>query len=235
MAMAGLDPPRLDGIVLTHADSDHIRNSWRRTLERDEIPVHIPVAHRYDAEREAVPRILSRVFSGSFEPAPGVRFDPYVCPHDGEGSSAFRISCGDASLGWATDLGRVPEGLLEHLDGVDALAIESNYDRGLQENSGRPDFLVRRITGGRGHLSNRECLDAVKRLTSRQDLLNPMSHIVLLHLSRDCNRPELIRALWAREAPELLERLVISAHDRPAGLLHIGPGAGSTDQGVLFA
>jgi phosphoribosyl 1,2-cyclic phosphodiesterase len=235
LAMAGLETPRLDGIVLTHADSDHIRNSWRRTLERDEIPVHVPVAHRYDAERQAVPRILSRVFSGPFEPAPGVRFAPYVCPHDREGSCAFRISCGDASLGWATDLGRVPKGLLEHLDGVDALAIESNYDQELQQHSGRPDFLVRRITGGLGHLSNRECLEAVKELTSRQDLLNPMAHIVLLHLSRDCNRPELVRELWAREAPELLKRLVISAHDRPAALLHIRSGAGSTEQGVLFA
>jgi hypothetical protein len=62
-----------------------------------------------------------------------------------------------------------------------------------------------------------------------------MAHIVLLHLSRDCNRPELVRELWAREAPELLKRLVISAHDRPAALLHIRSGAGSTEQGVLFA
>ena len=97
LAMAGIDPPRLDGIVLTHADSDHLRSSWRRTLERDRIPVHVPTAHYRDARREAVPEALLRVFNGSFEPAPGVRFEPFVCPHDREGSSAFRISCGDAA------------------------------------------------------------------------------------------------------------------------------------------
>ena len=117
---------------------------------------------------------------------------------------------------------------------MDALAIESNYDLDLQRRSGRPDFLVRRITGGRGHLSNRECLEAVKQLSRRQPSTSDIGHIVLLHLSRDCNRPELVRSLWSREAPELIERLVISSHDRPAELLHVGVGAGAPPQGLLF-
>ncbi|MCH2145089.1 MAG: MBL fold metallo-hydrolase [Phycisphaerales bacterium] len=234
MHMAGLDPVRLDAIILTHADSDHIRASWRRTLERESIPVHMPLAHRRDAERDAVPNHLSRPFSSRFEPVPGVVVDPFEVPHDREGASAFRITCGDVALGWATDLGRVDAGLIEHLRGVNALGIESNYDLERQRTSGRPEFLVRRITGGRGHLSNRECLEAVRQLTRQEAVPGTIEHVVLLHLSRDCNCPELVAGLWADEAPELVDRLLISRHDRPIEQLHLGAGAGIREQGLLF-
>lgn len=238
LGMAGLEMPRLDAIVLTHADSDHLRSSWERTLLRDRIPVHVPTAHHRDARRHGVPADLLRTFAAPFEPVPGVRFDPFVCPHDREGSSAFRIACGGRTLGWATDLGRVPPGLLEHLRGVEALAIESNYDPGLQQRSGRPEFLVRRITGGRGHLSNRECLEAVLALEGSSPGARGLEHVVLLHLSRDCNDPELVRTLWDREAPGLKDRMVVSHPDRPTEHFELGgPGATSTDrtQGLLFA
>lgn len=234
MQMAGLEPVRPDAIILTHADSDHIRASWRRTLERESIPVHMPIAHRRDAERDAVPAHLSRPFRSTFEPVPGVTVDPFVVPHDREGSSAFRITCGDVALGWATDLGRVDAGLIEHLRGVNALGIESNYDLERQRTSGRPEFLVRRITGGRGHLSNRECLEAVRQLTREPTLPATIEHVVLLHLSRDCNCPDLVAGLWADEAPELVDRLLISRHDRPIEQLHLGAGTVIREQGLLF-
>ena len=37
-----------------------------------------------------------------------------------------------------------------------------------------------------------------------------------------------------RDFDELIERLVISSHDRPAELLHVGVGAGAPPQGLLF-
>lgn len=235
LASVGLDGDALDAIVLTHADSDHMRPTWRRTLERRSLPVHVPLAHHRAVVREAVPSALARSFSGPFEPVPGVRLNPFLVPHDTHGSCAFRIECGGRSLGWATDLGRVPPGLVDHLDGVDALAIESNYDPQLQQDSGRPPFLVRRITGGRGHLSNEECLAAVQELASRQALLNPLSHIVLLHLSRECNCPNLVSELWADRAPELVKQLVITRHDEPSPLLQIGAERPLHAQGALFS
>ena len=234
LAMADIEPPRLDAIVITHADSDHIRSTWRRTLERDRIPVHVPLAHRQEAGEEAVPHDLLRPFSDPFEPVPGVRFDPFVVPHDRTGSSAFRITCGGAALGWATDLGRVPPGLIEHLAGVDALAIESNYDPQMQARSERPDFLKRRITGGFGHLSNRECLEAVRQLAD--DRRSRLDHVVLLHLSRDCNCPRLVERLWSEQAPELHERLLIARFDRPIRRLEVGADTVPpvAPQGLLF-
>src|SRR5204862_3142635 len=67
-------------------------------------------------------------------------------------------------------------------------AIESNYCPLLQEESGRPDFLKHRITGGRGHLSNHEAAAAIRRI-------QPREHVILLHLSRECNEPAIVAAL----------------------------------------
>src|SRR5690606_32500803 len=58
----------------------------------------------------------------------------------------------------------------------------------LQAASSRPWFLKRRITGGSGHLSNHEALEAVRQI-------QPRSHVVLLHLSRECNCPDLVASL----------------------------------------
>ena len=132
MTELGLEDRRIDAIVLTHADSDHMRSSWTRTLQRTGTPVHVPRAHLEEAERKGVPRDLLQPFEGPFQPVPGVVFDPIRVPHDQSGSAAFRIRCGEAILGWATDLGTVEPKLLEHFADVDALGIEQCFRQGIE-------------------------------------------------------------------------------------------------------
>ena len=101
--------------------------------------------------------------------------------------------------------------LVDCFEGVDLLAIESNYDPAMQRGSGRPWFLVQRIMGGRGHLSNDQALDAVKRIVSRTQTNHAKlpAHVVLLHRSRECNCPTLLRDLFSRDA-RLAPRLVLT-------------------------
>ena len=230
----GHSEQRLDGIILTHADSDHMRATWRATLERQRIPVHVWTPHREEACRKGVPRSLVRAHEGTFEPGAGVRVCCYRTPHDQSGSCALRIECGEVTLGWATDLGRADDGLVDHLAGVDALGIESNYDPGLQSASHRPEMLVRRITGGRGHLSNQECLDAVRRITGATLRSQPLDVVCLLHLSRDCNRPTIVQELWSRMGDELVETLEIARPDGPGRLHGLRPHAPTATQAELF-
>jgi phosphoribosyl 1,2-cyclic phosphodiesterase len=65
-------------------------------------------------------------------------------------------------------------------------------------------MLKNRITGGAGHLSNRQCAEAVARIAPRE-------HVVLLHLSRDCNRPELAAAAHAGAS----YRLTVASQESP--------------------
>ena len=134
-----------------------------------------------------------------------MRIDPILMSHDDLGVAAFRIETACAkTLGFATDLGRTTDTLTDHLAGVGVLAIESNYCPVLQADSDRPAFLKHRIMGGAGHLSNDECAKAVHAIA-------PATTVVLLHLSRQCNTPELA----ARAHAGIRWDLTISSQTEP--------------------
>jgi phosphoribosyl 1,2-cyclic phosphodiesterase len=61
--------------------------------------------------------------------------------------------------------------------------------------SSYPYFLKSRISGGRGHLSNKKALDLFN--THRPPF---MTHLLLSHLSKDNNCPELVSALFRAQA-----------------------------------
>lgn len=207
LAPMDLTLERIDEVVFTHLDADHAHKGWIKALpEHARFWVHR--RHRGRAGREGFLKRKTNVFEHEdFELKRGVRVTPTLLSHDTLGVAAFRFEWGGerrASLGFATDLGRVTNELTERLKGVDVLAIESNYCPVMQRASDRPDFLKDRIMNGSGHLSNEECKGAVSAIM-------PAREVVLLHLSRQCNDPE--RATRYHEGAPY--RVTVSAHDTP--------------------
>jgi phosphoribosyl 1,2-cyclic phosphodiesterase len=172
------------GVLLTHLDHDHWHPGWLAAMP-ERASVYLHKHHRNRANRMGVLYITTRIFDEDFDLVPGVRVRPALMSHDSLGAAAFRIDFEHSgrSFGFATDLGRANQRLIDHLTGVDVLAIESNYCHQMQVASGRPDFLQRRIMNGSGHLSNEQAADAIRAIAPRE-------HVVLLHLSQDCNTPE---------------------------------------------
>lgn len=224
----GLSLDDIESVLLTHLDGDHFHAGWPKALSHRPIAVHLHERHRYRAKANGLPKSRIRLFDERpFTLLPQVEVRSMLLAHDDEGVVGFRIShtcsmtqpsSSDAALkpttlGFATDLGRVTDQLIDFLLGVDVLAIESNYDREMQLASNRPLMLKRRIMGGRGHLSNDESLDAVKAIRAHREL----GGITLLHLSQQCNDPRLVQRLYESTAPELIERLTITTQDAPAG------------------
>jgi phosphoribosyl 1,2-cyclic phosphodiesterase len=188
LAHVGVGNVPIAAAVLTHLDADHWRPTWVGALdERTSIFLH--KSHRGRAGREGVTQHRTELFEGDFD-LPGAGSPPVFVrtahnPHDDLGSVSFRfmLETSPGDLGYATDIGAATRGLTTALSGVDVLAVESNYCPVMQEASGRPADLVHRIMGGRGHLSNQQSAELVRAVA-------PRSHVVLLHLSRECNRPE---------------------------------------------
>ncbi len=214
-------------VVLTHLDSDHFSCNWVNTFAANGVRVFVHASREDDLRRSA--RECSQFsafdplispFDGPFEPLPGVTFDPIALPHDREGSHGYVVSYDGVSLGFATDLGRVPTSLVERFAGTDLVAIESNYDPQMQLASGRPPFLQHRIMGGRGHLSNVQALAAVKAIFARcEQLARPLpAHVVLLHRSRQCNCPDLLRALFSTDG-RIAARLTLADPFTPTAWL----------------
>lgn len=170
------------GVLFTHFDTDHCQAPVVRALESS-ATIWAHRRHRGRAQRAGLLTHRSAVFEDEevFSPMPGVEVRSLLASHDELGVALFRIDLQNGSaLGHMTDAGRATERVVEHLRGVDTLAIESNYCPEMQRASARPEYLKKRIMGGSGHLSNEQCAEAVGRI-------GPRERVVLLHLSEECN------------------------------------------------
>ena len=218
LEVLGIDIESIDGVLLTHLDADHCHGGWVKKLPGGaELFVHRKHADLAQEGGFGASRLLA--FDGSFSTRGGVVVRPVLNEHDSRGSAAFRFVLGEVGdIGFATDLGRASEQLVAHMRGVDVLAIESNYCPRMQERSGRPIYLQRRIMGGRGHLSNGEALTAIRSI-------KPRRHVVLLHLSRKCNSPSLVAGMHRGAG----YRVTITSQNRPSGWVNVGPSRGNLD------
>ncbi|MFM2164969.1 MAG: hypothetical protein RL325_1406 [Planctomycetota bacterium] len=222
LALLGHDLAATDDLLFTHFDHDHAKTGWSRVAMRDGIRLHCSERHYRHALERGYPDACISAFDprGAGFALGELRVIPCENPHDDGGTVAFRIESPAGSLGFATDLGRASGALVESLRGVDILAIESNYDRAMQLASSRPASLKDRIMGGKGHLSNEECIEAVRTIAWPRE----PERIVLLHLSRECNCPDLVRGLWRRELPALEPRLAIARPFGPIEPIRLGRG-----------
>ncbi len=228
----GIRPDEVDAIIYTHLDTDHCYvgsgAGWVKAIRpgyfRAKLMIHR--GHMGRAERMGLLSAHTEPFDDACELAPNVSMYTEVLSHDSLGVACFRFVIDGkngevAHLGYATDCGRVTPGLIEHMRGVDTLAIESNYCPKLQQDSDRPVFLKKRIMGGSGHLSNQISADAVARMRVRE-------HLVLLHLSQQCNTPELASEEHDHSG---LTRTISTQHEATAW---IPINAGSNEVDIVF-
>ena len=212
----GISVADIRAICLTHLDSDHFNPVWVSKIIRGQIQIfcHESRIHDLTAIAGGSPEFaqLIQPFNGhAFEPILGIQLTAIKLHHDEHGSHGFLARCSNSLVGYATDLGRVEERLIRQFAGVGLLAIESNYDSQMQLASDRPWFLKRRIMGGKGHLSNEQALDAVRKILDQAEIMgrNLPRHIVLLHRSRQCNCPQRVRDLFSTDH-RIADRLVLA-------------------------
>jgi phosphoribosyl 1,2-cyclic phosphodiesterase len=223
---------RIQALILTHPHADHWNDRTAARLQRHGISLYChPEHHGFLHSRSSVLAGLQQVdLVRTFEPgqelllAPNLRCRPLKLNHDGGGSYGFRFEgapnlFGESwSLAYLTDLGCWDDDLAQALVDVDLLALEFNHDVNLEYASGRTAHLIARVLGDQGHLSN----DQAARLLAevlRQSTPGRLRHLVQLHLSPECNRPDLA----AQAARSVLDTLGISVAIHTAGPSQAGP------------
>lgn len=120
-------------------------------------------------------------------------FHPILVPHDCPPTFGFRIEAltGErtARIGYLSDLGECDEHIAEQMRGVELLALEFNHDVPMQVRSGRHPKLIERVLGREGHLSNEQAAEVLRQILASD--CTPPQVVVQLHLSDECNKPEL--------------------------------------------
>lgn len=182
----GLKPNQLSGVLITHEHSDHICG-LNTLIKHYDIPIFAPrtVANHLTWSITGVEDYLSVLNTGQDYDICGLNVLPFLTPHDTPESVGYRIS-GTSVFGFCTDFGHVTDEIMEGLNGVEAAIIESNHDVEMLRCGSYPFVLKRRILSDNGHLSNDDCGSLAVELFKRGT-----RKLVLGHLSRENNRPEI--------------------------------------------
>jgi phosphoribosyl 1,2-cyclic phosphodiesterase len=219
MRVLGLDMRKVKAIFISHEHADHI--SGMTTLSRKwELPVFITPATHTRTRLPLLPQ-----FTVAFRPNEAVHIGrlsilPFVKHHDGCDPHSFTISCDGVRVGVLTDIGRVCKEVIHHFSQCDAAFLEANYDEVMLEQGRYPYHLKNRIRGGKGHLSNREALELFK-----QHRPEGMSHLLLSHLSKENNDPQLALDYFRTYAGTT--EVVVASRYKPSEVYTIYPRATS--------
>jgi phosphoribosyl 1,2-cyclic phosphodiesterase len=209
LSAVGIEPRRLDAILITHEHADHIRGA-ELFSGRHRVPIYCTSetfrAAGWDGERaRAHVPVLPDV---PFEIG-GMSITPFPVPHDAVHTVGFAVECGGARVGYATDLGHCGGAVREGLRGCDVLVLEANHDVEMLRAGPYPEVVKQRVRGRFGHLDNETAADLAREVATDATRL-----VVLAHLSRTNNRPDLaVRA--ARRSFEAAGRRAPAIH--PAG------------------
>lgn len=188
MRACGIAPESISALLLTHAHGDHATGA-RVAAKRFGWTVYAT-----EGTIDALPD-LARVSPVKISTQESLQLDTMRVtsvrtPHDCAEPIAITVEGmrSGARCGIAYDLGHVPASVARALEGVDALVLESNHDLEMLRNGPYPPSLQRRISGGRGHLSNSMAAGLARTIAHRG-----LRHLVLAHLSEQNNAPEVAR------------------------------------------
>ncbi len=176
----------LDGIVITHEHSDHVRGLGVMA-RKSRVPIYATRGTiRAIQNSGSLGKFPEGIFHEISEDQPFVLGDltvkPFAISHDAAQPVGYRVEQGDRAVGIATDMGIYNDYIVERLSGLDALLLEANHDVNMLQVGSYPYPLKRRILGERGHLSNETAGQLLCRL-----LHDHMKAVLLGHLSKENN------------------------------------------------
>jgi len=184
----GVKPTDLDGILISHEHSDHIKSAGQLSRKFD-IPIYANIGtwNAMEKQMEAITSSNIRMFEDS-KPffVKDIAIKPFSIPHDAASPVGFSFFCGKRKISIATDLGHTNSEIIKTIMDSDMVILESNHDIELLQSGSYPTFLKKRIMGKKGHLSN---VDAARALV---DMIKcRVTHALLAHLSKENNLPQL--------------------------------------------
>jgi phosphoribosyl 1,2-cyclic phosphodiesterase len=190
MAHENMSFEDVEAIFITHEHTDHICGLGP-VLRKYKVPVY--------ATRGTVDFIFQSGKCGKLEQdlfhcvspdvpvsVGGMEVVPFSISHDAAEPVCYTVSDGIDKVAVATDMGEYTDYTLSHLQDCKGLLLEANHDINMLQAGSYPYSLKLRILGNKGHLSNDACGRLLRHLVHYN-----LKHILLGHLSRENNYPEL--------------------------------------------
>lgn len=180
----------LDGILVTHEHSDHIKGLGI-VARKHKVPIYanaktwtamdglvgaIPVEQRFHFDMDTV-----KTF-GSLD------IESFAVSHDAADPMFYVFHADGRKLSLITDTGYVSDRMKGVIQASDAYVFESNHDVGMLQMGRYPWSVKRRILSDVGHVSNEDAAVAMSEVLAEKP-----TRIYLSHLSKDNNMKDLAR------------------------------------------
>ena len=214
MKQLGLNIKTVKAIFVSHEHGDHIKGV-STLANKYSLPVYI--TQQTAKYGPMLIKHLSKSFIAEEKVQVGdLEIMAFSKQHDANDPHSFTISCNGVTVGVFTDIGIVCDNLVRHFKQCHAVFLESNYDEDMLENGRYPFHLKNRIRGGQGHLSNRQALELF--INHRPPF---MSHVLLSHLSKENNEPQLAMELFNKHAGNV--KVVVASRYAATEVFAISP------------
>ncbi len=184
----GTSCAELDGVILTHEHSDHIRGAGV-LARRWKLPLFTrpgtwgaggQILDSIPSKQQKL--LLSGLTFGKIE------IDYFPLSHDAMEPVGLVIRWGKRQISLVTDLGEITPEVEEKIHGSDIFIVEANHDPDMLASGPYPYFLKKRVSGPQGHLSNDDCGLLLSRALNEKP-----ARVYLAHLSEENNDPQVAR------------------------------------------
>lgn len=219
MLNLGLSMEKVKAIFVSHEHADHI-TGVPGLSKKFSLPVYITPATLEHSRIPLTPSLVRSFTHGKAVPVGGLSVLPFKKKHDGRDPHSFMISGSGVNVGVITDIGFACRQVIKYFSQCQAAFLESNYCDTMLRNGSYPFHLQQRISGDEGHLSNAQALELFLHYKAPDLRL-----LILSHLSKNNNTPELVEQLFAPHANNI--DIVVASRYAPSPVFCL-EGTGQT-------
>ncbi len=179
-------PERIDALLITHEHIDHTKGAGV-VSRRYNIPVYATEGTHTAMDIGSIADENVKLVSEDVDfEIGGIGVKPFSIPHDAKQPVGYSFFINGEKYSLATDIGKMNDYIIDSVSGSKKILLESNHDIEMLRCGSYPYPLKRRILGDFGHLSNESAAKTALRL-----IQSGAEHIMLGHLSKENNRPEI--------------------------------------------